>query len=182
MTPPHKFDLWVFRGPRTEEDFASHLTPHYSEAWVEKEFGVSLNSELHPVAIDMKSNQLTMLPSEKCISEWTTKGEHVYDGAEIGLGKDDGYIFVSVDSVETGDIKIIGFVMSLGAIYYIHNKLVVRGKAPAVKKTINVESSSKKGQYWEVLVYEDDTLSCNCPAWRYKGRDCKHVRQVERDL
>jgi hypothetical protein len=42
-------------------------------------------------------------------------------------------------------------------------------------------SSSGNGMY-QTLLYDDDTLSCDCPGWTRRnppgGRQCKHTRAV----
>jgi len=48
------------------------------------------------------------------------------------------------------------------------------------------ESNSSPGKFYQVLIYEDATLSCNCPGWtrcvqRDGSRTCRHVREVERE-
>jgi hypothetical protein len=31
---------------------------------------------------------------------------------------------------------------------------------------------------YETLLWEDGTMSCNCPGWIYHGRSCKHVTRL----
>ena len=45
-----------------------------------------------------------------------------------------------------------------------------------------VEGSKKD---WEVCLYDDETFSCNCPAWIFhKGErvNCKHCDQIQNQL
>lgn len=74
---------------------------------------------------------------------------------------------------------IIGFICSSGDLYDPNVKDRAMGKS--VERTVAVESSKGK-KTWEVLVYTDGSMSCNCPAWKYqKGitHGCKHTKKVQ---
>lgn len=51
-----------------------------------------------------------------------------------------------------------------------------------VIRSIQFESSSRMGQFYTTLVYDDGSMSCNCKGWtlRVKNgvRECKHTKQV----
>jgi len=163
-----------------------NLTRAYSVDYDTKEFGVALNSDLFPLVEVYGGGKLVLRAVQKCESEWITPALLVKHDETVGLGSREGYIFVqlsepvpedSSESPRAGSGNVLGFVMDSAALYDVHGKTRIKGKIPSVKKVVNVESS-KKNKYWEVLIYEDNTLSCNCPAWRFKGRNCKHVQKV----
>lgn len=44
------------------------------------------------------------------------------------------------------------------------------------------ESESNCEKIYQTLIYDNGSLSCDCPGWRFKRnalRTCKHVRLVE---
>jgi hypothetical protein len=58
------------------------------------------------------------------------------------------------------------------------NKKPVKGK-------FQFESKTTKGKIHEVLVYSDNTLSCNCKGWifaRNGERSCKHTKLVYSEM
>lgn len=45
-----------------------------------------------------------------------------------------------------------------------------------IKKNIIFQSASSPGKIYHTIVYNDGTVSCNCPAWTKKvPRSCKHL-------
>lgn len=38
--------------------------------------------------------------------------------------------------------------------------------------------SSNKLAYYEVIQRRDETFSCTCPAFKYNGGECKHIKSV----
>lgn len=45
------------------------------------------------------------------------------------------------------------------------------------------ESNSDPSKLYEIIKYDDDTYSCNCPSYIFKKedqeRDCKHIRELQ---
>lgn len=43
-----------------------------------------------------------------------------------------------------------------------------------------VESDSKPGLFYDVTVFKDNRgTTCSCPAWKYRGRTCKHILRID---
>lgn len=64
-----------------------------------------------------------------------------------------------------------------------------RGYRPrlAVRREWRNPSSSSPGTSYTTILWEDQTISCNCPGWTRRvaadgTRDCKHCREAEREL
>lgn len=62
-------------------------------------------------------------------------------------------------------------------------------KSKQVVRQFEFESASNPGNYYSVLVYDDETTSCNCKGWIFSlnrstngKRFCKHTTEVERAL
>jgi len=96
------------------------------------------------------------------------------------------YVPIKHKRLETHDLIITGFICRL--VDLVDGKRTEYVKSKKVWSITAVESS-KKNKSWEVIIYDDGTLSCNCPAWKYRGGvnnphdGCKHVVKImESDL
>ena len=45
-----------------------------------------------------------------------------------------------------------------------------------------IESYSESGKYYTVAENDVGEFGCDCPIWKYKRRECHHIRQVKRGL
>lgn len=57
---------------------------------------------------------------------------------------------------------------------------------PTILKVWTFTSESSPGKVYQTLLYDDQTTSCDCPAWKFRrkttaagARTCKHVRFVD---
>jgi hypothetical protein len=56
-----------------------------------------------------------------------------------------------------------------------------------IARKVQFESKTSPGKFHEVIVYADNSMSCNCKGWIFSAgrnggaRECKHTKQVTRD-
>lgn len=86
-------------------------------------------------------------------------------------------------SLEQGKYLCVGFLVREIEIFDVTPRegQYVMGKI--VERPVHVQSKSNPNKSYEVLVYTDGTMSCNCPAWKFKGgitHGCKHTKSVGR--
>ena len=70
--------------------------------------------------------------------------------------------------------RVYGFICAEHDI--VPKKIYAMGKN--VERTFAMESSNGKKSY-EILLYENGTLSCNCPGWRFR-KECRHTKEIAR--
>jgi len=66
-------------------------------------------------------------------------------------------------------------------------RISVISKVPAPKakpyKVLKVvQSMSSAGKTYEIRLGKDYRVYCTCPAWRYRGGNCKHLKQYREEL
>jgi len=54
------------------------------------------------------------------------------------------------------------------------------GKYPL--ETFQVPSKSKKNKFWEVSLWGDGLMTCECPVNTMRKRTCKHIQAKEQEL
>jgi hypothetical protein len=88
---------------------------------------------------------------------------------------------------KTHQDSLVGFLVDEINLYNPTSKRRAIGKKVDHKVMVESTSSSKRStnvRQWEVLVYTDGSMSCNCPAWRFNKstpRVCKHTQKVLAD-
>lgn len=121
---------------------------------------------------------------------WKLQPGRVYDVTEYfikWMGKagskqymHGAYMFVTIPgsmlSNDITDDSPIGFIVGPDALLNSEVKNVRMGKT--VKKQYFVESETKVGKTYEVIRYDDNSLSCNCPGWKFHQRNCKHTKEI----
>jgi len=53
---------------------------------------------------------------------------------------------------------------------------------PRWVKQWDVPSHSNPDKLYKVSQAEDDTFGCDCPVWKFRRLECKHIQQVKRHL
>lgn len=102
-----------------------------------------------------------------------------WDGGEACYYELPEWIAETEDN-DLDNLYTAGFIVASNDLYSPDGVKYVRGK-PRVKKQVQFKSSSSDSIY-EVVIYEDDTMSCNCPGWTRRSiRSCKHTKQVEKE-
>lgn len=113
-------------------------------------------------------------------SDWLTAADHEpYWPTNIYHDKKDDLLFAELGSNE--DESLVGFIVCKSDLYDPKSKARAMGKR--VDHKVLVESSTGK-KAWEVLIYDDKSMSCSCPAWRFSKanpRTCKHIKKVEKE-
>lgn len=125
---------------------------------------------------------------------WKLQPGHVYDvtqyftdwmgttGAKQFSYSHVAYLFVALPAQDPENSVVkdapIGFIIGPDALLKPESKHVRQGKT--VQKQYFIESATKRGTTYEVIRYDDDSLSCNCPAWKFQGRNCKHVKEISK--
>jgi len=48
------------------------------------------------------------------------------------------------------------------------------------RATIPMESKTTADKWYYVVIWSDNSISCNCPSWIFSGKNrrCKHISQL----
>lgn len=93
------------------------------------------------------------------------------------------FLFVALRQVsqflltDVDELTLSGFFVRAGSLQAPEPKYARMGKK--VRKQYYVESARTPGKRYEVISYADGSLSCNCPQWKFRGHNCKHVKEVD---
>jgi len=64
-------------------------------------------------------------------------------------------------------------------------KIMAKVEKPVGKKYIilaEVESENTPGKKYEIRLGGDSRVYCTCPAWRFRGGNCKHLTRYREEL
>ena len=115
-----------------------------------------------------------------------TKHEWTIDRGMFDYGKYVCVIFAEDTMDEDTGIMTKGFFVLKDALYVPGEREGKRAKnGKRIAKRVEVQSSSNANKKYEVLYYEDASISCNCHAWifsKLSPKSCKHTKKVMLDI
>jgi len=157
--------------------------------------GIALGTLVWPVFVKDDFNGNQILLADVGNYDRTTKHEwHIGQSSNAGVAEPiiydyDVYVlilFAYVTKDEGSDVETVGFFVPKSALYDAKKRVEdVARNGKRIKERLLVQSSSNASKKYEVLYYDDASISCNCPAWIFSKeipRNCKHTKKVMMDI